>query len=290
MSLAYPTHGYPLTYESQQFGPPAWNVASYEPAMYASGSTVAYWQPYKGWSFYSHYHGGLDIAGAANTPLLAVAWAKVVHRGIVYVNGVPNGGGNVLIIEIRPGTTVAYSHCAGFASGTDLGAIVHPGQPIAYMGMTGTATGPHVHLGLEINETGADGGVRGILWNPKLFMAGGAYAGDNRIVSVYGAIPDTTAPKPSGPAVTTAGGLPVTFTYRANATATILAGKPRRNGAALASKNLGTTSKETGMVIWGEVRGQDWGAGPRWLFGPQYIGSWRVIYIPLVDLKNRVGI
>jgi hypothetical protein len=87
----------------------------------------------------------------------------------------------------------------------------------------------------------------------------------------------------------TAGGLPVSFVYRAGWKATIIAGKPRRAAAGLAAKNYGTTSKDTAFLIWGEVKGDSVGGSTRWFFGPQYIGAWRVAYIPLIDTKNRVG-
>lgn len=89
--------------------------------------------------------------------------------------------------------------------------------------------------------------------------------------------------------ITRVGGLPVTFTSRSNWFATIKAGKPRRNGATIASTNLGNTdSNGERLELWGEVKGQDFGSGSRWFFGPQYIGGkWRVVYIPLVDLTNR---
>lgn len=86
-----------------------------------------------------------------------------------------------------------------------------------------------------------------------------------------------------------AGGLPVTFTNRSNWHATIKANKPRRSGATLASPNYGNTDRDgERLELYGEVKGQDFGAGSRWFFGPQWIGGkWRVVYIPLIDLTNR---
>lgn len=97
------------------------------------------------------------------------------------------------------------------------------------------------------------------------------------------------APAPSPTPTITAGGLPVTFTSRYGWKATIKASKPRRAGATLASANLGNTdSNGEPFFVWGEVKGQDFGAGSRWFFGPQYVGGrWRTVYIPLVDLTGR---
>lgn len=74
--------------------------------------------------------------------------------------------------------------------------------------------------------------------------------------------------------------------HKPTASAVIRVGKPRRDGATLSAKNLGTTTEAKRFRIWGEVKGQDFGAGPRWFFGPQWIGSQKVIYIPLVDLRD----
>lgn len=103
------------------------------------------------------------------------------------------------------------------------------------------------------------------------------------------------APVPTPPAETTTqvGGLPVTFTAnRKGWKANIKAGKPRRSGAILASSNFGSTTKEEGMIIWGEVKGQDLSSyglpgGTRWFFGPQWIGKDRVVYVPYADLTDR---
>lgn len=186
MSLGYPTSG--GTYESQQFGPAIPSAAGYQsqPAMYASGSTVANWQPYKGWPFYQNYHNGIDIAGPAGTPLLAMESGKVTYSG--WRN---NGGGIVVEVEIRPGTRYTFNHCS--ATLVKLGQIVSKGQLIARIGATGLVTGNHVHASLEINERGPDGYYRWLMWNPKLWMAGGPYANDGRIAPAYNQVPRLSA-------------------------------------------------------------------------------------------------
>lgn len=84
-------------------------------------------------------------------------------------------------------------------------------------------------------------------------------------------------------------GLPLAvFLSRTGWQGYILAGKPRRSGATLAYGNFGNTTRNELFPVWGEVWGQDFGAGARWFFGPQYInGIWRVVYIPLIDITNR---
>jgi hypothetical protein len=79
----------------------------------------------------------------------------------------------------------------------------------------------------------------------------------------------------------------VSFTTRTGWKATIIANKPRRNAPSTSAKNLGTSSIDRPLIIWGEVKGQDFGSGSRWFFGPQDIDGDVVVYIPYVDLKNR---
>jgi hypothetical protein len=96
-----------------------------------------------------------------------------------------------------------------------------------------------------------------------------------------------TAPAPT-PGTIKVGGLPVSFTSRYGWKAVIKPYKPRRSGATLASSNYGNTDGNGEVFyVWGEVKGQDWGAGPRWFFGPQYINGWKIVYVPLVDLTSR---
>lgn len=181
MALGYPTGG--GTYESQQFGPASSSAAGYlsQPAMFGHGSSVGYWQAYKGWPFYAHYHNGLDIAGPEGTPLLAMEAGKVTYAGLRN-----NGGGIVVEVEIRPGTKYTFNHCS--AALVRVGQIIKKGQSIARIGNTGVATGNHCHVSLDIQEKGPDGYYRWLMWNPKLWMANGPYAADPRIETTYATV------------------------------------------------------------------------------------------------------
>lgn len=181
---------------SQPFGPANPTAGGYaeQPAMYGASNLTAYWLPYKGWPLYKHYHNGTDWTVGLGASLLAMETGKVIHAGIRYVSDstgkqVPNGGGLVIGVEIRPGTSYWYSHCSELLA--SVGSIVTKGQIIARMGRTGVATGVHAHVGVEIAEIGADGRKRTILHNPEMFQAGGPYANDTRIRPVYGQAPPT---------------------------------------------------------------------------------------------------
>jgi murein DD-endopeptidase MepM/ murein hydrolase activator NlpD len=202
------------------------------------------------------YHRALDAANHnCGAPIRAARAGRAHTRRDIY---------GALIVEIvHDGIwRTTYAHLSRFAIASNV--WVNQGQVIGYNGTTGLSSGCHLHF--EVWKYG----VRVDPW-PLLSQ--------NITKS-----PDTAQPPPT---TVTAGGLPVTFTSRSGWRATIMANRPRRAGATLASTNYGNTTKDESLPIWGEVAGQNWGVGGRWFFGPQYIGRWRVVYIPLVDLKNR---
>ena len=271
MALLYPING---GYESQPFGP---TNRLEQPAMYGDWDR-AFWQPYAGLPYRAHLHNGLDIAAANGTPIYAC------ERGIVrYAGWKTNGGGYVLSVEIRPGTRYEFAHLSSL--GVSVGQMVSRGQMVARVGATGTATGPHTHFSVLIVERDLQGISREVHYNPKHFLPSGKWGGDIRILPPS---PTPAPPPPSAPTITAAG-LPMSFTNRTGWRASIAAGKPRRAGASLTATNYGNTSRQEAFPIWGEVAGQDLtlyglAGGTRWFFGAQYVGSWRVVYIPYADL------
>jgi murein DD-endopeptidase MepM/ murein hydrolase activator NlpD len=93
----------------------------------------------------SENHIGVDFAAPKGTPVLSVADGRVVFSG-------PAGGyGNLVIIEHPGGYTTHYGHLNAFATTTYIGAEVHRGQEIGYVGTTGLSTGYHLHFEIRLN-------------------------------------------------------------------------------------------------------------------------------------------
>jgi len=98
---------------------------------------------------YRRPHEGVDYAADRGTPIIATGDGRI-KRASWY-----GGYGNCVIIEHAGRFETLYGHMSKYARGIKAGAHVHQGQVIGYVGMTGTATGPHVHYEFHV-----DGKVR----------------------------------------------------------------------------------------------------------------------------------
>ena len=96
-------------------------------------------------------HTAVDYAAPSGTPVHALGDGTVISAG--WGGG---GGGNTVKIRHNSVYTTAYLHLRGFAKGIKAGARVHQGQVIGYVGMTGTATGPHLDFRVWKNGTPID--------------------------------------------------------------------------------------------------------------------------------------
>ena len=87
-------------------------------------------------------HSGTDYAALEGTPVLAAADGKVVltHPDMFYTGG-------TILIDHGYGIYTNYCHLSRID--VHEGQIVKAGDPIAAVGSTGRATGPHLHFGLS---------------------------------------------------------------------------------------------------------------------------------------------
>jgi hypothetical protein len=95
-----------------------------------------------------HLHQGLDLFAPRGTPVVAAADGVISQR----VNG-PVSGQAVEIIDATGHTQYFYAHLSGFGPSITLGARVHVGQVVGYVGNTGNAshTSPHLHFEVQPN-------------------------------------------------------------------------------------------------------------------------------------------
>lgn len=93
---------------------------------------------------YTKMHKGIDFAAATGTPIYAAG------DGTVQKAGRANGYGNYVRLRHNSQLSTAYGHMSRIA--VLPGAHVHQGQVIGYVGMTGSATGPHLHYEVLVND------------------------------------------------------------------------------------------------------------------------------------------
>lgn len=221
MALLPPVPGSVLT---QGFGP---SRLLAEPAMYGS-STVAYWQPYTGLRFYSHFHAAQDLAAPLGSPILASEAGTVVEAG--WKN---NGGGLCVKVQIRPNVWYEHAHCSSVL--LPVGRKVARGELIARVGSTGTATGNHSHFSLLMRQLQSDGTARTFLVDPRQFLPGGSRANDSRIQPLGAAVKRYVSLNGAGINIRTSADLDV---GSANVYATSTSAGIFRNGVKIADLSI----------------------------------------------------
>lgn len=90
-------------------------------------------------------HLGVDYAAPVGSPVVAVA------NGTVLSAGFSGGSGNMVHLRHGDGFETYYLHLSSFAPGIRAGAHVSQGKVIGRVGMTGSATGPHLDYRLKRN-------------------------------------------------------------------------------------------------------------------------------------------
>jgi murein DD-endopeptidase MepM/ murein hydrolase activator NlpD len=95
-----------------------------------------------------HFHTGVDLAAPLGTNVYSAT------GGSAYVGYDPTGAGNYVEVVMDPHVRIVYCHLslARVASGQEVAA----GQLIGLVGATGLATGPHVHLQVDVDGTPVD--------------------------------------------------------------------------------------------------------------------------------------
>jgi murein DD-endopeptidase MepM/ murein hydrolase activator NlpD len=97
-------------------------------------------------------HTGLDIGGRTGDTVVAALDGVVAEVG--WDNG---GGGNYVVIRSNTGgatVTCHYLHLNNWS--VSVGQTVVQGQKVGSVGMTGSATGPHLHFTMKVNGVKVD--------------------------------------------------------------------------------------------------------------------------------------
>jgi murein DD-endopeptidase MepM/ murein hydrolase activator NlpD len=94
------------------------------------------------------YHGGVDIAVDAGTPVPASNRGRVVLAELLHVRG------NTVIIDHGMGVYTAYFHMSQIK--VQKGQMVDKGQILGLSGTTGVSTGPHLHWEMRVTGMAVD--------------------------------------------------------------------------------------------------------------------------------------
>jgi murein DD-endopeptidase MepM/ murein hydrolase activator NlpD len=95
-----------------------------------------------------HFHTGVDLAAPSGAEVHSATSGMAVTGFDVA------GAGNFVAVVVDRTVRVLYCHLSAFAVRT--GDRLSPGEVIGYVGATGLATGPHVHLQVDIGGVPVD--------------------------------------------------------------------------------------------------------------------------------------
>lgn len=95
-----------------------------------------------------HFHTGIDLAAPEGTAVYSAT------DGTAWTGFDPMGAGEFVSVVVDQHVRVVYCHLSAFR--VVAGQQVAPGQLIGLVGATGLATGPHVHLQVDVDGVPVD--------------------------------------------------------------------------------------------------------------------------------------
>lgn len=112
------------------------------------GCTPLDLEPYDASCPSRHFHTGIDLAAPLGTPVYSGT------DGVAVTGYDPLGAGNFVSVRVDAHVRVVYCHLSEFRVLS--GQQVSPGELIGLVGSTGLATGPHVHLQIDVDGVPVD--------------------------------------------------------------------------------------------------------------------------------------
>ncbi len=95
-----------------------------------------------------HFHTGVDLAAPLGADVYSATGGKA------FVGYDPKGAGSYVEVVVDLHVRILYCHLREWRVSS--GQEVRPGELIGLVGATGLATGPHVHLQVDVDDTPVD--------------------------------------------------------------------------------------------------------------------------------------
>jgi murein DD-endopeptidase MepM/ murein hydrolase activator NlpD len=121
-----------------------------------------------------HFHPGVDIACPIGTTIVAPEAGRIVAAGTY-----SSTGEHYLMLQVRLGTVLFFTHLKAGGLLVRVGQHVVRGQRLALSGNSGMSTGPHLHWEVRKGSPADDPHLSGawFRFNPERLRVGGDRAG-----------------------------------------------------------------------------------------------------------------